>query len=107
MKNLGIASPRVALLAKLPNIGEFVTVSNFESSAHNWDTLQNSPFFAPLLADCVIDPAGTLAAIMPSRRVFWLNNYLKDSDLTSYTLDPSIPSIAWTPTKEEYTMYYE
>lgn len=95
MENLGIASPKVELLAKLPNVGEFVNVSNFESSAHGWDGLQNSPFFSPLLAESVIDPAGTLAAIMPSKRIFWLNNYLSDSGAE---VSSDFPSIEWTPT---------
>ena len=95
MENLGIASPKVELLARLPNIGEFVNVSNFESSAHAWNTLNNSPFFSPFMAESVVDPAGTLAAIMPSRRIFWLDNHLRDSD---GIISGDSPSIEWTPT---------
>ena len=76
MDNLGIATPKVFLKAKLPYVGDFVTKTNFEASAYNWSSYQNSPYFSPLLTEQIADPEGTFAAIIPERRISWMNNYV-------------------------------
>jgi len=98
MENLGIATPKVKLLPRLPNVGSFVTKVNFDSNAHNWSSLLNSPFFEPFLIESVIDPAGTIAALMPSKRVFWVNNYLEGNPASQ--ADGSDLKITWTQLDE-------
>lgn len=94
MENLGIATPRVKLLPKLPNVNAYVTKTNFESSAYAWQSLQNSPFFTPLLMEYVADPDGGFAALHPSKRIYWINNFLADGDaIKSY--DGTDPIISW------------
>ena len=105
MENLGIATPTVKLKASLPNVGQFVTKTNFDSSAHNWPSLQNSPFFSPLLIESIVDPAGTFAALIPSKRVYWINNYLggtgRDGAAALAVKEDKEPFIVWTQINED------
>ena len=96
MENLGIATPKVNLLPELPRIGNFITKTNFDSGAHSWASMQNSTFFTPLLTEAIIDPAGTFAALHPSKRIYWTDNYLSGGG----SFPEDTPYITWTPTKD-------
>ncbi len=88
--NLGTASPKVKVLAKLPKVGGFITKTNFEASAHQWGSISNSMFFKPQLVEQTIDPEGSFAALHPSRRISWVDNYLNTED------NKSAEGILWT-----------
>jgi len=93
MENLGVASPTVKLLSNLPNVGAWMTKTNFESSAHNWDSLKNSPFFQPLLIESVISSDDTFAALHPSKRIKWVDNFYSSDGGEDAT--PDVPKIRW------------
>ena len=88
MSNLGIANPRVRLLRNLPGVGEVNSKINFESSAHNKDSVFKSPFFEPLLVEQVSD--GEFAAMHLSKRISWVENYIDAISEGQYDEKPSV-----------------
>ena len=93
--NLGMATPTVITLPNLPNVGDFITKSNFEASAHQWDSFSNSVYFKPQLIERTVDPNGAFSVLHPSRRITWVNNYLQTDDITP------ADGILWTQLDDE------
>jgi len=94
--NLGIATPKVELVGDLPNWGGMYNKTNFDVSAHNFNEINNSPYFPPLLTECMVDPEGTIAACFPAKRHFWIPNFMEgSSEAGSYTGED--PYITWRP----------
>lgn len=107
--NLKIATPKVEFLSNLPNIGDYVQKTTFDITAYNWNQMQNSPYFCPTLLDCTMDMEQTIAAIHPSKRKYWIPNYLAGvpdgalaaaSNPASATSSCVMPFITWTPITE-------
>jgi hypothetical protein len=92
MGNLGIATPTVRLLSRLPNIASWNKKTNFESSAHNWDSLQKSIFFEPLLIESINN--GEFAALHLAKRIHWIDNLIVDGDYEP-TPDSTSVKIVW------------
>ena len=94
--NLGIATPKVELVGDLPNWGGLYNKNNFDVSAYNFNEINNSPYFPPLLTECIVDPEGTIAACFPEKRHFWIPNFMEGgADVTNFTEDT--PYITWKP----------
>lgn len=102
--NMGIATPRVTLLANAPFINTNPIRNNFDISASIFPILNNSPFTSPLLAEPVIESdLGTFSVVYPSKRKRYVNNFLKVSDSDSQAIEnftatfPDEPYITWRP----------
>lgn len=84
MNNLGVAQVKVLLSdqGSIPNITNQSTKYNFDISAYDYELMQNSPIFHPFLMENVKDPMGTFAACFPSKRKYYIDNYvvIEDSD---------------------------
>lgn len=93
-KNLGVATPRVRILDKLPHIVNQPQKFNFDVSAFQWAAITNSEYYPPLLIENIINPERTFAVCHPSKRKYFVDNMLKHSDKAK-----SAPSktIFWTP----------
>ena len=90
--NLGIANVRARLLSSVPYLSKKTTKYNFDVSAYNYELIDNSPFAKPLLAEHVIDPAGTFAAYHPSKRKVYIDNVMSDGSSGT-----TIGTIKWKP----------
>ena len=68
MKNLGKANVSVEILKTLPGVSKDSTKYNFDITASNWEAINSSHFFSPLLMEQVSDSQAQFAAIFPQRR---------------------------------------
>ena len=68
MNNLGKANVKVEILSELPLIDRNATKYNFDVTAHQWGTMQKSPYFPPLFTECIIDDDESFSALFPSKR---------------------------------------
>jgi hypothetical protein len=93
MENLGVASPKVRIISSLPNIGNYKTKTSFDVSASSWEQMQNSPLLPPLLTEAIIDPGESFSALIPSKRIKWINNYRATGTSIPYEGEPHI---SWT-----------
>jgi len=80
MENLGKANVQVQISDGLIGINKEPTKYNFDISAWNWQAITSSGAFYPLLTDHVADDNEGFAALFPSRRKFYVDNYLMNSD---------------------------
>ena len=102
--NLGNATPQVRILSSLPNVKKDVEVFNFDVSAFSWQAFQTSPFFPPLLMEYIETPEHTIGAIYPSKRKFFINNYLEGTDVTDSSGSTNAgPYITWRPISIDLT----
>jgi hypothetical protein len=70
----------------------------FDIGAQNWDVLHKSPLFDSVLVEEVHDDNGGFAAIFPSKRKWYIDNYMDGSpSLTCVTANASATSIAPKP----------
>jgi len=90
MGNLGKAHVRVSIYNRLPHIDMEASKFNFDITAYNWRSIQNSPFLPPLLTEQVSDDLDSFAACFPSKRKYYVNNFLSFGDGTSNA--PSVPT---------------
>ena len=101
MENLGKANVQVEISDGLPGINKEPTKYNFDVTAWNWRNIQNSPFFYPLLTEQISDGDEQFAALYPSRRKFYVDNYLTGTDtLKAVRASEStlpLPYIVFTP----------
>ena len=98
MDNLGIAKVSVELYTgALPNMNKLTSHYDFDISAFNWDAIKSSNLFTPLFLEQVADANGGFAAIMPSKRKWYINNFMNGSkNLTSANVG-GLPFITWAP----------
>jgi hypothetical protein len=100
MKNLGKANVKVEILNGLYGIDKEATKYNFDVTAYQWDTMQNSPYFPPFLADQIVDPQDGFAAIFPTKRIKYMDNYINYSGTgPKVSTAPVVPYIVWAPTE--------
>jgi hypothetical protein len=70
----------------------------FDIGAQNWDVIHKSPLFDSVLVEEVHDDNGGFAAIFPSKRKWYIDNYMDGSpSLTCVTANASATSIAPKP----------
>jgi hypothetical protein len=98
MNNLGKANVKVELYDYLPGIDSNAIKYNFDVSAWQWNTMQNSPYFPPFLAEHIESPDSTLAAVFPSKRKKYIDNYINYTGTTDRVISTTKPYILWTPT---------
>ncbi len=105
MDNIGKASVRVGILNGLPGINKEPTKYNFDISAWNWQSMQASPFFPPLLTEQITEEGGSFAALLPERRKFYVDNFLKGTQAyaNAQAGDSEIPYIAFKPVENDKT----
>ena len=96
MKNLGIAGVEVKLLSYLPGVGTNGQKYNFDVGAFNWNLIQSSQIFYPLLTEHVEDSNGAFAACFPSKRKWTIDNYMKGG-AGATTATAKTPYVTWTP----------
>jgi len=97
MNNLGKANIKVELLNTLMGIEKQVYRYNLDLTASQWEAFNNSPYFKPLLTEYIADEDGSFAAIFPTKRKFYVNNFMKYSDgTTNAGTSPVNPYIVWT-----------
>jgi hypothetical protein len=82
----------------LPGIDSNATKYNFDVSAWQWNSMQNSPYFSPFLAEHIESPDSTLAAVFPSKRKKYIDNYINYTGTTNRVITTTKPYILWTPT---------
>lgn len=92
VENLGIAKIQSKMYSSAPNLVLDPKKYNFDISAYNHDVIMNSAFIKPLLSEYVEDPNGTFAVIFPSKRKYYVDNYLDNGVATS-----GAGRILWTP----------
>jgi len=80
MNNLGKANVKVEILSELPLIDRNATKYNFDVTAHQWGTMQKSPYFPPLFTECIIDDDESFSALFPSKRKHYVHNYIRNVD---------------------------
>ena len=97
MKNFGIAQVKVELLNGLPNVAPLWKKYNFDVGAFDWNAINNSPVFKPVLVEEVHDQEGGFAALFPSRRVFPIDNFMSVGEAAQGVTASSAPYITWTP----------
>ena len=94
MENLGKAHVKVTIYDSLPYIDMEASKFNFDVSAHSWRSLQKSPFFPPLLTEQVSDDSNAFAACFPSKRKYYIDNFLSLGNRTSNApSEPDAPYI--------------
>ena len=93
--NLGKAYVRATISAKLPGVSRYIQKHTFDISANNFELLANSSFFPPLLAECVKANDESFAAIYPSKRKVYVNNYVSGASGSPIADDGS--SVIWKP----------
>lgn len=91
--NLGIANVKVELYSDPPHIVKNAKKYNFDVSAYNWKEIQNSSYMTPFLAEYVEDDTGTFAAIHPSKRKNYVDNYLKSN--TNIKPEDELGKVMW------------
>jgi hypothetical protein len=94
-KNFGIAKPKVELLDDLPNTTKQKKIFNFDINALQWDDLNKSGFFTPVLTEYIRNKEGTWAACFPAKRKFHVNNKLEITSSSS-TSRPDL-TVFWKP----------
>lgn len=97
MKNLGIAQAEVIIHGYLAGIGTNGRKYNFDVGAFNWNMIQSSQLFYPLLTEYVQDSSDSFSACFPSKRKWTIDNFMKDSQTGA---KPTSPNITWTPIEQ-------
>jgi len=95
--NYGVATPKVELLSGLPHVLQYASSHQFDVRAESWPTFYNSPFLSPLLTEYVADPVGGLYACHPSKRQYFINNYIDGGVSDSPPLERTGPYVLWNP----------
>ena len=97
-KNYGIARAKVEYLDQAPGIDPNPYRYNYDISAYHWDLLKNTPYVKPVLVDQVMNTEGTFSALMPSSRIYYIDNVLSDTILNTTTATSSAthPVLKWS-----------
>lgn len=100
MQDLGIAAVVVRHLSGLPGQRKDAKIYDFDVSAFNWEAIASSPYLKPLLMEAIIDDNAGFAVCHPSKRKFWIDNFI----VKKYGATPSgdTPSISWTAITKDY-----
>lgn len=101
MNNLGKANVKVEIAPSLIHIDTEASKYNFDVTAYQWDTIQNSPFLSPFCVENIVDPLDSFAAIFPSKRVNYIDNFISYSGGSNNAgTTPVLPYILWTAIDE-------
>jgi len=105
MNNLGKATVKAEILNGLSGIDKQATIYNFDVTAYQYDIMAQSPFLVPLFVERIADDMDNFAALFPSRRLEYIDNYIKYNDGTflppARTSTGGLPYIVWTATSNK------
>ena len=102
MENIGKAgvSAWVGATNRLSLINKEPLKFNFDVSAWNWSSIQ-SYNFTPLLTERIYDDDEGFAALIPSRRQFYINNFLDGTSELVGLVNSRTPYTVWKPCEDD------